>query len=95
MPINNKPDQHEPTIAELKDRISYLEQLLNAATAINSVLDQAPQRKPLSDEEIDRIIDRNIETRDVHLRDAFHLSMRDVETAHDIHETDDDDDDDE
>lgn len=50
-----------------------------------------PPRQPLSNEAIDKIIDSNITTRDVHLRDAFYLCMRDVEVAHGIHETGDED----
>lgn len=56
-----------------------------------SFQDRLSQLMPLSNEAIDKIIDSNITTQDVHLRDAFYLCMRDVEVSHGIHETGDED----
>lgn len=53
------------------------------------ILAKTPQseRRPLTNEAIDKIIKSNININNQHLYDAFYLCMRDVETAHDIHET--------
>lgn len=45
-----------------------------------------PQRKPLTDEQIDALIDAEVSITDQNLRGAVYLAMRAVEQAHGIEE---------
>ena len=76
-------DEDADTIAALKDRVAYLETLLKAATAINSVL----HREPLTDDEISAL--RNQVADDPDDRPApwaFRMGVLAAEVHHGIRE---------
>lgn len=53
--------------------------------AVGTVLYSAPPaRKPLTDEQIDKIIASNVTITDKYLLEAVHMAIREVEAAHGI-----------
>lgn len=53
---------------------------------VNRHTAESPVRKPLTDEEVDKIIAEHVTITDQHLLAAVYMAIRDVEQAHGIHE---------
>lgn len=71
--------------AQVTALTSALFQVQEAAKALADI----PQRTPLTDDEIDKIITEHVRITDPNLQGAIYMAMRDLEAAHGIVEIDD------
>ena len=59
---------------------------MDFAARIATLYTAPPQRKPLTDDQIDAIVRRNVNITDQNLSGAIYMSMREIEAAHGIKE---------
>ena len=61
-------------------------ELMDFAARIATLYTAPPKRKPLTDDQIDAIVRRNVTITDQNLAGAVYMSMRELEAAHGIKE---------